>query len=472
MKTPPLFLAFSLLLMATFQPALAASEAKAASSHFLSLADIHFDPFLSCLRQIPCPLIASLEQAPIQQWSGILAQYDHTQTRYSKDSNYSLLKSALAAAQKAAQEEKPEFVVLMGDYLAHDFDLKYRRYSQHRSPKDYQRFVNKTLAFISEEIHQSFPGLPLYFVVGNNDSYTVDYGSDDSGQFFKDSGKLWSPFSGSAQDQKKLDAQFAKGGYYALNAPGNDQLRLIFLNSVLFSKKAVGKNTPQLAKAQLAWLNQELAAATQAKQQAFIFMHIPTGIDVYASFLFPFSLVEFWKPEYTQPFLSEVKDHSSNLSGIFSGHLHADTLQILNNGYYNEVPAIGTPSISPIFGNNPGFKIFSYYRASGRLRNYSTYFYSMNDKTWSKEYDFREVYQKQGGQEALIAAIKRIEREGDLAKHYQIYYALGGSQPITQDAKWNPFYWCAMHWSTANEYQRCLNQGGPRPGFGLTTLHL
>src|SRR5438445_33069 len=109
---------------------------------FLSLADLHFDPFLSCKKK-PCSLIQKLQAVSVKQWEAILAQRDTTEAHYGKDSNYRLLKSAFIAAQKEGQIANAHFVLVLGDFLAHHYDTKYKQYSGDKTQAGYLRFVKK-----------------------------------------------------------------------------------------------------------------------------------------------------------------------------------------------------------------------------------------------------------------------------------------------------------------------------------------
>lgn len=466
MTTRRLFLGFFLLISLFFNvETLAADPAlysqKEVRKHaFISLADLHFDPFLSC-QKMPCLLIQKLQAAPVSQWDAILAQYDKSQPVYGKDSNYSLLKSALAAAQKEGQQPNVDFVLVLGDFLAHDYDKKFKRYSGDSSQAGYLTFVKKTFQFLANELNQAFPRLDVYLVVGNNDSYGKDYSVEPQGAFFRDLSLSQAFLIKNKGNRRDFQQSFPRGGYYALNSPKDPNLRLLFLNSVLFSNKANGPRLQQAAQAQLDWLHQELSSVRQKKQKVLIAMHIPTGIDVYTTLFVPFGLIQFWKEAYTQQFLEEIRQTSNQVMGIFQAHTHADAFQVLTAANYRSVPFTGTPSISPIFGNNPGFKIYNYSLPALRLVGFSTYYLPLNNKNqWEKEYDFEEAYQLNQSEDEMVKGMLQLQPRGELADHYKAYYAVNrDSQPITKRNKWLPYYWCAIRGLTSPEYRSCLSTG-------------
>src|SRR5579872_4264715 len=155
------------------------------AQHFLSLADLHFDPFLSCQKS-PCQLIQALQEAPVAQWKEIFLHSTPSNFSYGKDSNYYLFESALNAAQKEAKNQKIQFILVLGDFLAHDYNQKFFRYSSSRTATAYIHFVKKTLTFLATEFNHYFPETNIYWLVGNNDSYQKDYSVDPNGLFFKD----------------------------------------------------------------------------------------------------------------------------------------------------------------------------------------------------------------------------------------------------------------------------------------------
>src|SRR5437016_1288196 len=62
--------------------------------NFLSIADIHFDPFSSC-NTTPCTLILKLNGSPVKAWPMLFKQYDTALPRYRYDTNYTLLQKSL-----------------------------------------------------------------------------------------------------------------------------------------------------------------------------------------------------------------------------------------------------------------------------------------------------------------------------------------------------------------------------------------
>jgi len=371
-----------LFLIGTF--ALCASFAYAGQFDFIALADIHFDPFTSCSGNKPCVLIEKLRRNPVEKWPDLFAHYSAPAKRF-QDSNYQLLVSALSASSQIADKSHAQFVLVLGDFLGHEFRSRYKRYSSDKTASQYQLFTEKTLAFLTRELASAFPSLDIYTVVGNNDSYQGDYIIKPDGRFFSDAGRMWSGLIKNQHNKLVMQEQFSHAGYYSVVLPSPANSILIVMNTVLFSTKAKGRNLDKIASQELNWLHAQLQKAKEFHQGVFLAMHIPEGIDFYATKRTRlFRLITLWKPQYATRFQSELNQYSAQIAGIFAGHLHRNWFQMAKLDHA-EIPVIGIISISPIFGNNPGFGRISYFTDPIRLDNVSTWSFPLYGTVWMQQ---------------------------------------------------------------------------------------
>ncbi|MHB1220757.1 MAG: metallophosphoesterase [Gammaproteobacteria bacterium] len=322
--------------------------------YFLGLADIHFDPFVNCDSSGGrCPLIAKLKTAPVNEWPNLLAAAHINSSHIGQDTNYTLLRSALIKASKKAQEENAQFVVVLGDMLGHEYRNDYRAYSGDRSYAGYVTFTNKTMAFLTNELGAAFPDKSVYMVVGNNDSYSGDYVSRPREQFFQDTASMWSRLIKNPANKANMQKTFSIAGYYTVQL--NPQLRLLVLNTVIFSHKAVGRGSEQAAVSELAWLHQQLESAKANNERVLIAMHIPTNIEVYAmSRIYLFKILGLWKSSFREAFQADLKEFAPQIVGVLSGHIHFGWFHINQD----HIPLSGVPAISPIFGQASKFKLY------------------------------------------------------------------------------------------------------------------
>ena len=113
-----------------------------------------------------------MNSRPARDWRAILqSAASKNISKDGQDANYALFVSALNAAKTSGQHY--DYVLVMGDYLTHNFPQKYAAYRP--GGKGYQAFAVKTMVFVSQMIQQAFPMTPVYGVLGNNDSTADSY---------------------------------------------------------------------------------------------------------------------------------------------------------------------------------------------------------------------------------------------------------------------------------------------------------
>jgi sphingomyelin phosphodiesterase acid-like 3 len=361
----------------------------ASTEKFISIADIHFNPFAGCRLSIkPCAIVRKLQASDYQTWGKVFSNNGPLSfAKIGEDTNYPLFKSAMTELHALNREEHTRFMLILGDSLAHTFRIQYVAYAHDRSKAGYQAFVKKTLQFIAYQFQQALPNTDIYPLVGNNDSYTGDYNSVPNGAFYHETAQTWAAGIHDATNKKNLLDTFPIGGYYAITLPGNNHQRIIMLNTVLFSTQAKGPHVDAAAKQELVWLHKELTIAQQEKQRVILAFHIPVGIDVYKTLKNGFANVtEFWKPQFSDAFKQELKTFSSTIVEILPAHIHMDALQFIMVNHDIDIPVNFTPAISPIYGNNPGFKVFIYNTGNLKIENYNTYFLPLTKNSrWIKE---------------------------------------------------------------------------------------
>src|SRR5580700_6416436 len=332
------------------------------TKQFISIADIHFDPMSGCERyKSPCPIVSELMLADYQTWEKVFEKYSNNiSIKYYHDTNYALFKSLLAELQQVTKQYNPAFVLVLGDFLDHDLQKNYIKFSQDKSKSGYEKFVKKTMEFLTYKLNQIFPNINIYPTLGNVDTYGNDYSVVPYGDLLHDLTSIWSSFIKDEVNKNYFIKEFKTGGYYSVDISKKN--KIIVLDTVLFSPRSQNYAVKQAAEVQLDWLKMQLALARQNHQSVLIACHIPVGIDIYLSSTMPYKIIKnFWVAKYTHDFLNIMKEYSDCIMGILAGHVHIDLFQFTIEGKNNvAIPMIFTPSISPIFGNNPAIKIFNY----------------------------------------------------------------------------------------------------------------
>jgi sphingomyelin phosphodiesterase acid-like 3 len=420
-------------------------------------------PFASCktLSFKSCQIANKLRQAPATDWQSIFEKETNQAPAESPhDTNYALLKISLAQISAVNASEHPRFALVLGDFLAHNFRAQYILATHDRSLTGYQSFVKKTLQFLTSEIHQGLPDIDVYPALGNNDSYTGDYNVQPGGSFLRDTAATWAMLITNGDNLRALSATFPIAGFYAVNLP--DKQKLLMLDTVLFSTAIKGQGVAQAAQLELKWLRTQLQVASQQQQSVLLAFHIPGGVNVYMTLLNIFHGVdEFWQHDVSKEFNNILKEYASTIKAILPGHIHMDSFQVVNLNDTHAVPVSYTPSISPIFGNNPGFKVYSYDKATLQLTDYDMYFYPLNEpsntRQWHKEYSFNKVYHENCVACDLLTGMKNLTPSGNLANNYKQFYAVNTqTQPIIKNHYWLPYYWCNIFESRLDAYQTCI----------------
>ncbi len=357
---------------------------------FLILTDIHFDPFSGNDPHT----IQALASSPVEKWQAILQpSASREPSRDGADSNYALLISALQAARQSAHYD---YLLVPGDSLAHHFAEKYDEF---HPGEGYQEFAIKTLVFVNRMIQQAFPGVPIFYALGNNDSIDRDYG-DPGKPLLVALSEEWQAVGGNA------NRDFLSGGYYAARHPTVASQELIFLNTSLWSRlytPSTSLTDLNAGEVEMTWLASRLDEVRAQHLTASLVMHIPPGIDAYATAHNgsegPCNTpLLFWKKPFLDSFIAIINSHKEILRDSYAGHTHINDFRIFTDA--SGMPYFQTniaPSLSPDH-HNPEFEIGVYDKADGSLVDYAVEYLedspgggSPTVSNWRRAYDFRAL---------------------------------------------------------------------------------
>jgi sphingomyelin phosphodiesterase acid-like 3 len=414
---------------------------------FLSVSDIHFNPFADPT------LVAKLEAADVSQWDAILATSSSTAfSAYGSDVNDPLLRSAIAEMQQRLPS--PAFVLISGDFLAHKFDQTYQQYATDKSHPAYTAFVTKTIAYVALLFTKAYPGVRIYPTLGNNDSDCGDYAVAPDSVFLKNFRDVWNPIVAS----RSFDRRFPTGGYYRADVPSLKNVRIIALNTNFFStnyKNPCGTPGPDPGLRQLQWLKGELLLARAEHKRVWLLFHIPPGMDVYDSETYggkcPTLTTEtFWKSEYATRYLTITAAHQKTIIGSFAGHTHQDEFRIATGDFIHI-----TPSISPIFGNNPAFEVVEVDR-TGNISDYTSWHLPNVAVPWAREYAFGEAYAKSKYDTATLTQVAVSMHDDSTTREKYFTYTTSGAPKATAEAlaQWQG-YWCGFTTMTTSAFTKC-----------------
>jgi sphingomyelin phosphodiesterase acid-like 3 len=420
----------------------------------LLLSDLHFDPFTDP------GLAPALAAAPVQDWDAILSRgQDRAFPGYSDDCNWLLWRSTLA--QLSSPGLAYDYGLLMGDYLAHHFDKKFR-HALGKDPQAYAAFVAKTLAYLDWSLRKALPKVPLYWALGNNDSDCGDYGLQPGGAFLKTQSQAWATVAA----DPAAAADFAKGGYCDLALPGTAG-RVIVLNTVIWAREynnPCGQAGADPGKDELSWLDRRLDEDQAAGAPVTLIMHIPPGTNAFGAAL-GLPVQTFYRPEIQGPFLDLARRHAGLIRLAYAGHTHFDDFKVYRP---QGVPVLAVhlaPSVGPNHGNNPSFQVLCYDRATAAPRDLATYTLLNLTSTaaagpapdWPLEYGFSRAYGHPFSLAGLAAAALDIRAGGPARANYESFYA-GRAQSHGALGKefWKP-YSCAQTSFDPDAFDACLH---------------
>jgi sphingomyelin phosphodiesterase acid-like 3 len=345
-------------------PMAAGAAGSTPAGQFLLVSDIHFNPMADPR------LVDRLAAGSPAEWPAILdASADKSLGRYGVDTNWHLLHSALE--QMGATLRHPTFVLITGDFLAHHFRDQFNAAARDHSDPAFRGFVDKTMKFLALEIEAVFPNTPILPALGNNDEVCGDFELEPGGPFLTDMLPVMRGLV-SVRADRDFERDWKRYGNYSVTVPGASGVRLIFANTVFFSRRyrnacgAAGSDDP--GRATLAWLEAELTAAKRAHQRVWLAFHVPPGIDGFATWRqgsCPDHIIPMWADAYAQPMYALLRRYADTVTAAFAGHTHMDDFRLIGDAKGNFAFALMTPAVSPIFGQNPAFRTVTYDSAGG-----------------------------------------------------------------------------------------------------------
>jgi hypothetical protein len=392
---------------------MAGPSARAAGDDtFVVLSDIHFNPF---------------------------APKDQATSRIGEDTNQALLTSGLATFARAMANA--DFAIVPGDLLAHEFKAKAAAsLGVDAASPAVADMATRTTLFVAGALAKALNGKPAFVAFGNEDSICGDYKIEPGGPYLAATREAVRGLVGA----ERLDADFAETwaatGYYAARHPTVANGLIVVLNDVMWSphyQDTCGSNGIAAAETMMRWFRDRLARQRAAGGRVWLVHHIPWGIDAYSTLnakapSCPARVVPFLK----EPFASELRallmEYRDMIQASFSGHTHFDDYRLLIDA---RGAVIGldkiVPALSPIFGQNPGFQVFTYDRQTGAPTDFSTWHLTnpgdaAEAADWRFEYTFTEAYRQPRYAPDTVATLWQAMTEGGAARDtYRRLYKVG-----------------------------------------------
>ena len=404
------------------------------SGTFVVITDLHFNPF------DPPELATALAMSAPAAWQATFTSANNqAMSRIGEDTNHALLASSLGAFAKAAANA--DFAIVPGDFLAHEFEVKASK-ALGVAPTSQAAgdMAVKTTLFVADALADALAGKPAIIALGNNDSSCGDYRIEPGGSYLAATRETVRRLVGAERLEPDFDKTYAAGGYYAARHPTVPNGLIVVLNDVLWSTKyrdACGTDGRAAAQAMLDWLRDRLTLQRAAGGRVWMVHHIPWGIDPYSTInakasTCPAKVVPFLQEPFASELLALLAENRDVLQASFSGHIHFDDYRLLidERGTVIGVDKV-TPAISPIFGQNPGFQVFTYDRWSGAPSDFSTWYLANPGEApriadWQLEYTFTKAYgQPHYSPDAVETVWKAMSNDSAVQDTYRRLYNVG-----------------------------------------------
>ncbi len=445
-----------------------------ASFPVVVFSDVHFNPFYD-----PALFPSLFNENDTGKWPGIFQTSSITApSSRGGDTNYPLLALALSGLKQNLGASP--LVIYTGDILGHGIpQFFYPLYYQLMGVSDppptpddaavaaMKAFTDKVVSFFMDQVRAAVGNVPVMFAVGNGDSYSgygpniLDSSMSPDNSFLVNTAELfYTKFLNGTVDHQSFLNTFTTAGYYSAE-PSGTNLMVIGLNSIIFCQgfSSGPDANDSMAAAELDWLDSRLAAAEVKGKKVWLLMHAPPG-----ALLVPTanhvsggqiqSAVMMWEPDYQARFLQILANYPGMISLMLAGHTHMDEYRILPSSEAIEI----TPAISPWFGNNPAFKVFTISSDTLKPVDYSSLNFDLAaiPVKFNTYYTFSAAYSSQG---LLDASLTQLTPSlvTDNAKqtlyrgHYfsgnnsltPVTYPLGNSYSPITDSTW-PVYWSGI----------------------------
>jgi hypothetical protein len=355
-------------------------------------------------------------------------------------------------------------VIFTGDLLGHSFSKSFATDCSNPDPVAMHTFANKTATFVTQQVRASVGNIPIMFAVGNSDSY-IGLGPDST--FLN---AMVQPYytnfvNGSPADYPEFFNTFTSGGYYSAE-PLGPNLKVIALNTNPFAPPYPGfPNTDSAVYAELGWLDTTLALAQASGQKVWLLMHIPPGADTVTSAtnlakgpLTPSTTAMMWVPAYQESFLQILAKYPGLITLTLAAHTHRDEFRIMSPNNVLEI----TPSLSPFFGNDPAFKVFSFNPNTFAPTDYRSVNYDLATAPaqFSSYYTFSKAYSAHGPLNYSLAKlyptlITNSAKQALYIEQYNSGNNIADFNPITP-ANW-PVFACGIGTMAQQDVIDCVN---------------
>ncbi len=444
-----------------------------AGSHSFSVpvfSDVHFQPFIdpfetgsatpalnSLTTAANKALVTQLDAADASAWPAILAAAGNgALPAVLTDTNYTLLSLTLDSIKQNLGTSPA--VLFTGDFLGHGLNLLYLAYTVNKTNADADAFVDKTLTYVLQQIRTAMGAKPVYFALGNCDSYTDE--GPDSNFLTNNAQQLYTLALNGVGNEQDIVSSITSGGYYSVE-PAGMNLMIISLNTFALSPGIAAD--PTMIADQFTWFQAQLAAASAAGKRVWLLMHAPPGAVEGATAGSPndtngqiAAATMMWTASNQQQFMGIIEQYPGVIAMSLAGHTHMDEFRLISPG----VALAVTAGISPYFGNNPAYKIFTLDGVSLAPIDYSAVNcnLSITPSAFHSYYTFSQAYGLEGPlASSLLELFPTLQASSGANAQYQgAFYSGNNALNPINSMTW-PVFWCGIGYMDEQEFFNAVN---------------
>jgi len=197
-------------------------------------------------------------------------------------------------------------------------------------------------------------------------------------------------------------------------------------------------------------------------------MHTPPGADIATTgqyldgngHITSATATMMWNQDYQAHFMRILSRYPGLVTQTLAAHTHTDEHRIMSPD--NAIAM--TPGVTPYFGNNPAFRVFTFSGNTLKAIDYTTLDYDLATmpSEFSTYYAFSTAYSTQGlVGDSLAVLYPALATDTAKQTLYRSHYYSGrgcsipASFPIT-DTNW-PVYWCGIGHIDRQRFTDCVN---------------
>ena len=409
---------------------------------FLWFSDLHLDPYYgqsgavedSSVIAPNSTVTCSSSDAPLRGMWGC-------------DSPLTLVQSAVAEAADLAPN--PDFVLITGDFARHAVE---------KTPEPMATLVDVhggALGALNDALSE---GTPVILCLGNNDlisDYYLDLSAPDN-PVLAATADSYGAIGTFESDEE--ESTFRSGGYYGRDVAG--KVTILALNTVIYSQRhePAEQNLLEDPAGQFAWMEIRLSEARSNGRTVIISGHIPPTIGSYRK-------AQYWNRRHLDPYFALLDRYEDVVVAQLFGHLHTDEFRVFPSQGDGGAPLLIAPSVSPIFGGNPCFRVVRHDR--GSILDYSARYLDLGASSaisasaWRELYSFQKAY---GVDSVSVLNLRKllanIDNPDDPTTFEQfLFYYRTGVETMECEEECRRDWVCVLQSQTEQAYKKCLRWG-------------